>query len=107
MSNSEQAQNSQIIIDALSSYSEDKMILAISKTYDTDILKKRTSKKIIQNMPILIEELQNSSFKKLISESPNKISVLMVKGQSEYVLDIFFVEASRKIDQMGFAKLNY
>jgi V8-like Glu-specific endopeptidase len=106
LSNSEQAQNSQIIIDALSNFSKDNMIRAISKTYDADIQKKRTAEKIYQNMPVLIEKLQNSRFKQLLSESSSKISLFMIKGQDEYILDIFFIKASKKIDQMGFAKLN-
>lgn len=106
LSNTVQAQNAQTIIDALSSYSEEKMIDAISKTYDLDILKRRTPKEIIHNMPVLIEDLQNSICKKLISESTNKISLLLIKDNNEYALDIFFVENSKKIEQMGFAKLN-
>ena len=106
LSNSQQAQNAQIIIDALNNFSKDDMISAISRSYDPDIQKKRTAEEIYHNMPVLFEKLQNSRLKQVLSESSGKISLFMIKGQDEYILDIFFIEASKKIDQMGFAKLN-
>ncbi|NND76920.1 MAG: trypsin-like serine protease [Flavobacteriales bacterium] len=106
LSGSDQAKNAQIIIDALSSFSKEKMIDAISRSYDTEILKRRNAEEIYHNMPVLIEKLQNSKLKQVLSTSSNKISHLMIKGQEEYILDIYFKESSYKIDQMGFGRLN-
>ncbi|MES2565547.1 MAG: trypsin-like serine protease [Bacteroidota bacterium] len=102
----EQGKAAKRIVDALENYSDEKMIDAISKSFDESVLNKRSGSQIIQNMPVLIKELQNSNFKKIISESTDKISILMIKDKTEYALDIFFVETSKKIEQMGFANLN-
>jgi hypothetical protein len=96
----------QVIINALSNYTEEKMIDAINQSYDPSVLSKRSPSEIIRNMPALITELQHAKLKEILNRSPDKISYKLLKGDNEYVLDIFFNELSKKIQQLGFARVN-
>ena len=106
LSNTDQAKSALLIINALENYTEEKMVTAISKSYDQAILQKRPAKQIIENMPALIRELQNAKLNKIISQSLTKISVEMKKGDTMYGLDFFFVKNSSKIEQMAFGRFN-
>ena len=106
LSDSEQSKRAMLIVKTLGNYSEEKMEEAISLTYDESVLSKRDPKQIIKNMPFLIKELQNSTLEKIRSQSATKISVQLKKEKTDYVLDIFFLETSGKIEQMAFGKLN-
>jgi hypothetical protein len=106
LSNSAQAKRARAIIDALEDYSAQKMEAAITETYDESILGKRDAGQIIQNMPFLIKQLQNSKLDKVRSETPSKISVQMKKDGVLFVLDFLFGSESQKIEQMGFGRID-
>jgi hypothetical protein len=106
LSDSEQSKRAMLIVKTLGNYSDEKMEEVISKTYDESVLSKRDPKQIIKNMPFLIKELQNSTLEKIRSQSATKISVQLKKEKTDYVLDIFFLETTGKIEQMAFGRLN-
>ena len=105
-SDSEQAKNAKLFVAALENYSREKMIDAISKSFDPDKLEKRPAEKIIESMPALIRELQGAKVVAIRSESADKIFLELSNNNNLYGLDIFFNPESRKIEQLGFGKFD-
>ena len=106
LSDSPQAQYAKMILAALEDYSEDKLIKAISETYDPEILKNRLAEQIVKNKPVMTRELQGAKFVQVLSESEKKISLMLKKGQEIFGLDLFFRQSSGKIEQMAFGKFD-
>jgi len=103
-SDSEQAMNAKLFVTTLENYSRQKMIDAISKSFDLAKLEKRSAEKIFENMPYLIKELQGAKLVAIRSVSPDKMSFELSNNKNIYGLDIFFNQTSRKIEQVAFGK---
>ncbi|MBT8394445.1 MAG: hypothetical protein KJN66_06295, partial [Bacteroidia bacterium] len=93
-----------LFVTTLENYSKEKMIDAISKSFDPDKLEKRPAEKIIENMPFLIKELQGAKLEAIRSESAHKMSFELSNNNNLYGLDIFFNQTSMKIEQLAFGK---
>ena len=103
-SDSQQAKYAKLFVTTLENYSREKMIDAISKSFDPARLEKRPAEKIIENMPMLIKELQGAKLVAIRSESANKMSFELSNNKNIYGLDIFFNQTSGKIEQVAFGK---
>jgi len=106
LSDGEKSKNALMILNSLENYSEKGMLATISQTYDPSVLQKRSAIQIMNNMPFLIKELQNAQLEKIIAETPQKQIFQLKKGNNKYILEIFFLGSSDKIEQMGFGKIN-
>ncbi|MBT8189030.1 MAG: trypsin-like serine protease, partial [Bacteroidia bacterium] len=73
-SDSDQARYAKLIVTTLENYSRQKMIDAISESFDPVKLEKRPAEKIIEMMPALIRELQGAKLLTIRSESADKMS---------------------------------
>lgn len=105
-SDTEQAKNAKLIVTTLENYSKEKMINAISKSFDPVTLKNRPAEKIIEMMPALIKELQGAKLVAIRSESADKMSFMLSNNNNRYGLDIFFNQTSNKIQQMAFGRFD-
>jgi hypothetical protein len=103
-SDSEQAKHAKLIVTTLENYSKQKMIDAISESFDPVKLEKRSAEKIIEMMPALIKELQGAKLIAIRSESADKMSFELNNNKNIYGLDIFFNQTSRKIEQLAFGR---
>jgi V8-like Glu-specific endopeptidase len=103
-SDSEQAMYAKLFMTTLENYSKEKMIDAISKSFDPAKLEKRSAEKIIEMMPTLIKELKGAKLVAIRSESVAKMSFELRNNNKLYGLDIFFNQTSNKIEQLAFGK---
>ena len=105
-SDSEQAMHAKLFVSTLENYSREKMIDAISESFDPAKLEKSPAEKIIERMPALIKELQGAKLVAIRSESADKMSFELSNNNHLYGLDIFLNQTSRKIEQLAFGKFD-
>ena len=105
-SDSEQAKYAKLFVTTLENFSRQKMIDAITKSFDPAKLEKRPAEKIIESMPVLIKELQGAKLIAIRSESSDRMSFELSNNNNLYGMDIFFNQTSKKIEQIGFGKFD-